>query len=74
VLQTQKKKVPTMSVPNAISFFSKRLMIQSPRPSATLVEAERTPENTEGDPGVPEPTAEEISKWNTLLISCAAEV
>jgi hypothetical protein len=50
-----------------MSFFSYRLMMQSPCPSASLAEAEESPENTEGDPDVPEPAAEEISKWNNLL-------
>lgn len=68
------KKVPTISASYSISFFSYRLMIQSPCPSASLAEDEETPENKEGGPDVPELAAEEISKRNTLLISCAAEV
>lgn len=38
-----------------MSFFSYRLISQSPCASASMEEAEETPENTEGDPEVPKP-------------------
>jgi len=34
----------------------------------------KTPENTEGDPDGPNQQIEEISKWNTPLIRCTAQV
>jgi hypothetical protein len=42
-------------------------------PSAFLAKSEETPENKDGDPDAPEPHREEISKCNTLLISCSAQ-
>jgi len=46
---------------------------QSHSASASLAKSKETPENIDGDPDAPEPHLEEISKCNTLLISCAAQ-
>jgi hypothetical protein len=49
------KKGSNNVCPLVLSFFSYRLIIQSPCPSAAVAEAEETPANTKGDPEVPEP-------------------
>jgi hypothetical protein len=48
--------------------------LQFHSPSASLAKSEETPENTDGDPDIPKPHLEEISKCHTALISCAAQI
>jgi hypothetical protein len=45
-----------------------------PGPSASLVETEEIPDNKDGDSDASDQQQKEISKWNTLLISCAAQI
>jgi len=52
-----------------------RLFTQAPGPSAFLVESEDTPQNIEGGTQMHlNQKLKEAPKWNTSLISCAAQV